>query len=96
MQNLVNGACQILTEVSSKQQSVQKNFNNLCNGERGNVWTRKYFKGKDVRGKFSKQKFCCTMNNNYQKKMMFLKSMHIILITLFKHADRSTNVSILT
>lgn len=96
MQNLVNGACQILTEVSSKQQSVQKNFNNLWNGKIGNVRTRKYFKGKDVRGKFSKQKFRSTMNNNYQKKIMFLKSMHIILITLLKHTDRSTNVSILT
>jgi len=71
MQNLVNSACQILTEVSSKQQSVQKNFKNLCNGKRGNAGTRKYFKGKAVRVKFSKQKFCSTMKNNYQKKMLF-------------------------
>lgn len=76
MQNLVNSACQILTEVSSKQQSVQKNFKNLCNGKRGNAGTRKYFKGKAVRVKFSKQKFCKSfqklfMKNNYQKKMLF-------------------------
>lgn len=82
MQNLVNSACQILTEVSRKQQSVQKNFNNLCDGKRGNFETRKYFKGKAVRGNFKgKQKFCSTMNNNYQKKKKkrCFKNLYIIL-----------------